>query len=110
MVIIYYGLLVGRWGQDRRRPRATLNTYYNRLTANKSVVKNILLLVGALASLRARVAEALKGFDQFNVLWSVGKMEVLGRFQAQYPDPSMLDFEEAISKYAYAFLAKTQEA
>ncbi|KAK3265811.1 hypothetical protein CYMTET_25536, partial [Cymbomonas tetramitiformis] len=97
-----------RWGQPRPRgeqsadaedgapPLKPLQSYFDRLTANKGVVKEVLLLVGSISELREAVNSELTDLVEFQHLWMDSAAETYTNFMRL--DPTIELFEERMNR------------
>eukprot|EP00899_Mesostigma_viride_P009315 jgi/Mesvir1/18385/Mv14266-RA.2 len=88
---------VKRWGQDRTLPRHQLHDYYAKVTANRGMLKNILLLVGSITFLRKRLQDYMLEYSQDAYLWEESKQAAYESFLQGNPTQEL--FESRIQHY-----------
>lgn len=80
------------WGVGNRSA-----TYFDRLAADKEIVKVVLLLTGSIESTKAEVQSYVSSFDRYSFLWRAD-------MQAEYSafiktNPTIEEFEVELNKY-----------
>ncbi|XP_052831159.1 dynein axonemal heavy chain 5-like [Octopus bimaculoides] len=72
-------------------------SYYKCISENKEIAKLVSLLSASINSTKKEVANSLKEFSHYHILWDVDRNKSLERFLQE--DPSLSDFESNIIYY-----------
>ena len=72
-------------------------SFFEKITKNKEIVKVVLLLTGGIHGLKKQVLDYLSSFKRYECLWLLDKQEEYTKFLEQ--KPSLLMFEQELKRY-----------
>jgi dynein heavy chain len=85
------------WGQDRSKPKETLDSFFEELGREKEVVKYVLLLTGSLLGAKIEVSNYLDSFGKYSHLWEKNMQTEYDTFIGT--DPTLEDFDDRLTYY-----------
>lgn len=85
------------WGQDRTKPKESLDSFFEELGREKEVVKYVLLLTGSLLGAKLEVTNYLESFSKYSHLWEKNMQNEYNTFIET--SPTLEDFDDRLTYY-----------